>query len=163
MASGRQRSPDGSTVVIIGGGIIGLSTAYFLSRARNSGRSITIVDNASILYAGASGKANGILGDYGFEPEAESLGKLSWELHQQLASQNRGRDTWGYRDVMIYGLHRVASSDTSALRSTHPPSALPTWCRDFENHARVLIPSHEHAARMLVSPASHQLPAADYR
>lgn len=150
MAGGKQKGLGRSPVVIIGGGIIGLSTAYYLSLARKSGRSITIVDNASILFAGASGKANGILGDYGFEPEAESLGQLSWDLHQQLASVHKGRAGWGYRDVIICNLHRAASDDSKVgLGST----LLPTWCRDLERHASTLLSDLEHAARMSVFPA----------
>lgn len=164
MLGERQKSSGHSPVTIIGGGIIGLSTAYYLSRARKSGLSITIVDNASILFAGASGKANGILGDYGFEPEAESLGTLSWELHQQLASVHRGQASWGYRDVMIYGLHGAASSDASelGLGSTHPLSPLPAWCRKMEKYASTLVSDHEHAARMLVLLTVRDLSEADY-
>ena len=152
MAARRQKSPDSSAVVIIGGGIIGFSTAYYLSSIRKNGRSITVVDNASLLYAGASGKANGILGDYGFKPEAEPLGKLSWELHRQLASQHRGRAAWGYRGVMEHRLHYAASLDALevALTSTHPPSPLPTWCRNLKDYASVSTPNNEHAARVLV-------------
>ncbi len=142
MAGGRQDSSGRSPVVIVGGGIIGLSTAYYLSQARKSGRSITIVDSAARLFAGASGKANGILGDYGFEREAEPLGKLSWELHQQLASVHRGQAVWSYRDVMIYDM-RHAAPDGSALLAP-----LPAWFKDLERHASTLLPDHEHAARM---------------
>ena len=164
MAARRQKSPDGSAVVIVGGGIIGLSTAYYLSKIRNSGRSITLVDNASILHAGASGKANGILGDYGFKPEAEALGKLSWELHRQLASQYRGRSAWGYRDVMEHGLHCAASSDAPevASTSTHPPSPLPKWCRNLEDCASVSTSNCEHAARVSVKFTVRWFSVADY-
>ena len=152
MAARMQKSPEGSAVIIVGCGIIGLSTAYWLSRNRKNARSITIVDNASVLCAGASGKANGILGDYGFKPEAELFGKLSWKLHQQLASQHNGRAAWGYRDVMEYGVHNAASSDTleAMLTSTHSPSRLPTWCRNLEDHASVSTSNSEHAARVSV-------------
>ena len=150
MAGGKQKSRDGSTVVIIGGGIIGLCTAYSLSKGRKWGGSITIVDNASVLCAGASAKANGILGDYGFKPEAESLGTLSWELHQQLASRHGGPTAWGYRDVMIYDLHRATSSNASEvpLASTHPPSALPMWCSHLKDQASVSTSNNDHAARV---------------
>lgn len=164
IAGGRQKSPSRSPVVVIGGGIIGLSTAYYLSLARTSGRSITVVDKASVLFAGASGKANGILGDYGFEPEAETLGKLSWELHQQLASVHGGWAGWGYRDVMIYSLHHAAS-DASRIRldPTQPPSPLPAWCRDLEGHASTMLSDLEHAARMSVFPTPHEPSEADTR
>lgn len=152
MSARKEKSPDGSAVVIVGAGIIGLSTAYYLSSIRKSGRSITIVDNASILYAGASGKANGILGDYGFKPEADLLGKLSWTLHRQLASQHSGQVAWGYSDVIEHKLHYAASSDAPGvvLTSKHPPSPLPTWCRNLEDHASVSTSSDEHAARVSV-------------
>lgn len=163
MTGDKKRSSGVPPVVIIGCGIIGLSTAYYLSLA-SSGRSITIVDNSSKLFTGASGKANGILGDYGFEPEAESLAKLSWELHQQLASMHRGRTAWGYRDVMIYDLHREASSDPSEVvkGSRHPQPPFPSWCKTVEEYASTLIPKNKHAARMQVSPTVHQFPNADY-
>ena len=146
-------------MVIIGGGIIGLSTAYELSLARGCGRSITIVDNAPTLLAGASGKANGILGDYGFEPEAESLGKFSWELHRHLARVHGGPAGWGYRGVKIYDLHSAASSDSSevGLGSTRSLSPLPVWCMSLERHGRTLVSDHEHAARMSVFPTARKL------
>ena len=147
MTGRRQKSPHSSAVVIVGGGIIGLSTAYFLSRARKSGRSITIVDKASNLYAGASGQANGILGDYGFKPEAESLGKLSWKLHRQLASQHRDGTAWGYREVIVYKLCSAAALDDPEV-ATHPPSRLPTWCRNSEEYASVSMSNNDHAARV---------------
>lgn len=150
-------------MVVIGGGIIGLSTAYYLSLARKSGRSITIVDSASILFAGASGKANGILGDYGFEPEVESLGKLSWELHRQLTSIHRGDAGWGYRETMIYDLHHAASDASKAgLGSTHLASPLPAWCWDLESHASTKLSDFEHAARMSVFITVRERSEADW-
>ena len=165
MTGARHKNRGHSPVVIIGGGIVGMSTAYYLALARKDGHSIIIVDNAAVLFAGASGKANGILGDYGFKPEAESLGKLSWELHQHLASRNNGRAGWGYRDVMIYDLDHAASSDASKfpLSSAQPPSPLPAWCMDMRRHSSTLKPDHEHAARMLVSSTVRQFSEADYR
>lgn len=44
-------------VVVIGGGIVGSSTAYFLKKR---GANVTIVEGSSIA-AGASGKAGGLL------------------------------------------------------------------------------------------------------
>lgn len=82
MAHSKGESPNHSAVVIIADGIVDLSTVYFLSKDRGSGVSITVLNKASILGAEASGKANGILGYYGFQPEAESFDNLSWKLHQ---------------------------------------------------------------------------------
>ncbi len=155
-----QKISEHSPVVVVGGGIIGLSTAYYLSLARKSGRSITVLDSASVLFAGASGKANGMLGDYGFKPEADSLGKLSWNLHRQLARMHKGRAVWGYREVMVYKLQRPTYSNASegVLGSMYPVAPLPTWYRDLGRHASILVSSHEHAARMLVSPMPAKYP-----
>lgn len=52
MAESSQRH-----VVVIGGGIVGSSTAYYL---RKRGADVTILEGSSIA-AGASGKAGGLL------------------------------------------------------------------------------------------------------
>ena len=156
MAGRHQEDSDGSPVVIIGGGIIGLSTAYYHSLLGGNRSSITIVESADTLFAGASGQANGILGDYDFPPEVESLGKFSWKLHQQLADNYGGRARWGYRDVVVYKTSDRVSLDASNLASDpeDPPTSLPAWCKNIERHASTSTSGKEHAARMLVLPRS---------
>ena len=68
------------STIIIGGGIIGFSTAYYLASLANllnNPHCISVVDSSPAVFVAASGGATGILGDYGFEPEAEALGVLS--------------------------------------------------------------------------------------
>ena len=156
MAGRVQEDSDGSPVVIIGGGIIGLSTAYYHSLLGGNRSSITIVESADSLFAGASGQANGILGNYGFPRGAESLGKLSWKLHQQLANKYGGRGRWGYRDVVVYETNNRVSFDASKLApgSEDPPTSLPAWCKNIERHSNTSLSDKEHAARMLVLPLS---------
>ena len=156
MAGRDQEDSDGSPVVIIGGGIIGLSTAYYHSLLRGNRSTITIVESADTLFAGASGQANGILGNYDFPPGAESLGKLSWKLHQQLANKHGGRARWGYRDVVVYKTNNRVSLDAPKLASgsENPPTSLPAWCKNIERHASTSLSGREHAARMLVFPLS---------
>ena len=50
---------DNKKVVIIGGGIVGISTAFYLNKA-NANLNITIIDSTG-PYAGASGKAGGFI------------------------------------------------------------------------------------------------------
>ena len=156
MADRDQEDSIGSPVVIIGGGIIGLTTAYYHSLLGGNRYSITIVESADTLFAGASGQANGILGNYDFPPEVESLGQLSWKLHQQLANKHGGRARWGYRDVVVYKTNKQVSSDASNLASysEDPPTSLPAWCKKIERHASTSLSGSEHAARMLVLPPS---------
>lgn len=50
-----------SHIIILGGGILGLSTVYFLSLNPQADKQITVIDSASSLFHGASGVATGIL------------------------------------------------------------------------------------------------------
>ena len=78
-SDGMSSSPE--PIVILGGGIIGFATAYYLATSQGDGRDITIIDNSPILFEGASGQANGILHAYGFDPALTPLANLSYDLH----------------------------------------------------------------------------------
>nr|POF17533.1 putative oxidoreductase c1f5.03c [Quercus suber] len=85
-------------IVIIGGGIIGCSSAYFLSRHSSydpARHSITLLE-ASKIAGGASGKAGGLLALWAYP---SSIVPLSYRLHQQLAEEHGGATRWGYRAV----------------------------------------------------------------
>lgn len=94
-APAEKPSEDRDTTVIPGGGIIGLSTAYYLIKDQRelSGPvpNIIILDSASELFAGASGGSTGIVGDYTFKSEVAELGTLSWELLKGLNEEFGGR------------------------------------------------------------------------
>ena len=84
--------------VILGGGIIGLSTAYYLSKSEHHSRDapIKIIDPAPQLLAGASGNAGGFLASDWFSASVAPLGQLSFDLHEQLARENNGNSRWSY-------------------------------------------------------------------
>lgn len=85
-------------IVIIGGGIIGCTSAYYLTRHPSfdpSKHTITLLEASSIA-GGASGKAGGLLGLWAYP---SSLVPLSYRLHQELAQAHGGADRWGYRAV----------------------------------------------------------------
>lgn len=85
------------TTIILGGGIIGLSTAYYLAKSSPAKQAaIKILDPAPRLLASASGFAGGFLAPDWFSPGVAPLGALSFDLHRQLADQNQGRRRWGY-------------------------------------------------------------------
>ncbi|KAI5305577.1 hypothetical protein KEM56_004002 [Ascosphaera pollenicola] len=92
-SSGQERQ-----IVIIGGGIIGCSTAYFLTRHPSYDPSLhkIVVIEASDIAAGASGKAGGLLALWAYP---QCIVPLSFKLHAELAKEHNGKEKWGYRTV----------------------------------------------------------------
>jgi glycine/D-amino acid oxidase-like deaminating enzyme len=98
------------TTIILGAGIIGLSTAYYLSLSSPSAH-IHLIDPRpqESLHTAASAFAGGLLAKSWFPPALASLGSLSFDLHKQLAVQNDGREKWGY--VSVQGVSFVEGED----------------------------------------------------
>ncbi|KAF7930408.1 uncharacterized protein EAE98_004808 [Botrytis deweyae] len=84
-----------SNTVILGTGIIGLSTAYYLSLSQDPS-TIQLVDPSPTLFSSASGYAAGFLSRDWFCDESSDLGLLSFEEHKKLAEENSGAEKWGY-------------------------------------------------------------------
>ncbi|KAF4446130.1 hypothetical protein F53441_10193 [Fusarium austroafricanum] len=84
-----------ASTVIVGSGIIGIATAYYLSK-HQPGSSIHLVDSSTTLFASASGYAGGFLARDWFHQDLASLGALSFNEHENLAEQFNGRENWLY-------------------------------------------------------------------
>lgn len=84
--------------IILGSGIIGASTAYYLSLSSppTKAEPIHIVEPSPTLFASASGFAGGFLAKDWFSSASASLGALSFAEHKRLAEENDGARTWGY-------------------------------------------------------------------
>jgi glycine/D-amino acid oxidase-like deaminating enzyme len=91
------------SVVILGGGIIGLSIAYYTSLAQPD-RKIIIVDSEKSLFLSASGFSGGYVVRDWFSPNVLPLSELSYRLHRELAESNDGRNGWGYSESNAYSL-----------------------------------------------------------
>ena len=102
-------------VVIVGGGIIGASIAYYMSR-RSDCPKVTLLESSKTLAPGASGKAGGFLALDWHGTSTASLAALSFELHRELAEKENGAERWGYRCVETHQL----SLDTSR-KARHRP------------------------------------------
>ncbi|CBX96813.1 hypothetical protein IAQ61_008237 [Plenodomus lingam] len=97
----------GRNIVIIGGGIIGCTTAYFLShhpRFNPQSDTITLLE-ATKIAGGASGKAGGLLGLWAYP---SCIVPLSYRLHQELAERHNGAERWGYRAIHCGQIDAVA-------------------------------------------------------
>lgn len=130
-----------ASTVIIGSGIIGLSTAYYLAE-HQPGSSIHLVDASPELFASASGLAGGFLAKDWFHPTVASLGELSFEEHRRLAGRQGGREKWGYaksvslnyepRGKQTEGTSRVGLVDE---RRDEKDGGVPKWLRRVEGDA----------------------------
>ncbi|RYP20621.1 hypothetical protein DL765_002692 [Monosporascus sp. GIB2] len=114
-------------IIIIGGGVIGCTTAYYLTRHPSFNpliHHITLLEATSIA-AAASGKAGGLLGLWAYP---ECIVPLSYRLHSELAAEHGGAERWGYRRLdcgQISAVVRKADLDsTSTPRKAK--SATPT-------------------------------------
>ncbi|SCO36889.1 related to FAD dependent oxidoreductase superfamily [Fusarium fujikuroi] len=103
-----------ASTVIVGGGIIGIATAYYLSE-HQPGSSIHLVDSSATLFASASGYAGGFLARDWFHQDLASLGELSFDEHEKLAKEFNGREKWLYAKsvTLNYELPRRKPKDST--------------------------------------------------
>jgi len=99
----RQSNPSPGPrkkIVIVGGGIIGCTTAYYLSHHPSFRRGIdeiTILEASTTGVAqGASGKAAGLIAKWAYPTE---LVDISFPEHARLAELHNGAERWGWRYV----------------------------------------------------------------
>lgn len=127
------------TVIILGGGIIALSTAYYASLS--SSEEIHIIESNSTFFECASGRAAGFLARDWFSSSVAGLGELSFVLHQRLAEEHDGATSWGYsgstgistsqsgsktrgEDWLFEGTTRAQAASSLAIQATN---AGPAW------------------------------------
>lgn len=97
-------------IVIVGGGIVGVTTAYYLAKSAKQGRNvrITLLEGSEIA-AGSSGHAGGLLSS-DLLGNGHALSELSFELHKRLALEHGG-DVWGYRAVETVSIEADCSKN----------------------------------------------------
>lgn len=133
-------------VVILGGGIIGLSTAYYLATQSPSDgderSDIHIVESSTTLFASASGHAAGFLAKDWFSPAVSPLGEFSYDLHKQLAEQWGGKERWGWSESAGWSLDRPNDEETGkngdpAVASNEPKTDL-DWLMNGTSRTTVI-------------------------
>lgn len=103
IASGRHKAKK--HIVIVGAGIIGVCTAYYLVKNPKFDphmMHISLVEGKRVA-GGASGRAGGLLALWAFP---QQLAPLSFQLHQELSDTYGGENEWDYRrltTVMLEG------------------------------------------------------------
>jgi glycine/D-amino acid oxidase-like deaminating enzyme len=113
-----DEAPSGEAVtrvIICGGGVIGASIAYFLSRR---GVKPIVVERTGIACA-ASGKSGGFLARHWCDgTPLQQLARHSFDLHAELAEH--GSEDWGYRRVTTYGGVGAATAHTRGGTTPNP-------------------------------------------
>lgn len=136
--------------VVLGAGIIGVSTAYYLTK-HQPGNTIHLVEPSPELFASASGYAGGFLARDWFGTGVASLAALSFEEHKRLAELHDGASKWGYsrstslsytaasqirgkksqrgEDWLRYGTSRADAASGLASDGLDGRNGLPPWLR----------------------------------
>ncbi|CAN7002645.1 unnamed protein product [Brassica rapa subsp. trilocularis] len=110
--------PMAKRVVVCGGGVIGVCTAYFLAK---KGVSVTIVEQSAVACA-ASGKAGGFLAfDWCDGSPVGSLARASFDLHRSLSEELNGVESYGYRPLTTLSVTVTESKPVSGALG------LPDW------------------------------------
>ncbi|CAL1380743.1 unnamed protein product [Linum trigynum] len=117
--------PDSNRrVVVCGGGVIGVCTAYFLAK---KGVSVTLIEKSSIACA-ASGKAGGFLAlDWCDGGPVGPLARASFNLHRTLAQELDGAQSYGYRPLTTLSLTVAESESDNPPESSSGEKKIPNW------------------------------------
>ncbi|KGO72764.1 FAD dependent oxidoreductase [Penicillium italicum] len=155
---------DQDITVILGAGVIGLSTAYYLALSLKengtcslpSRPKVIVVEPSHGICPGASGGATGGLGDFGFSEAVSPLGEFSYGLHKELASAYQGRKNWSFRDQNVF---RVTPKNFKGdllppdSWAPVPPletnlSSLPDWIKTSDHWSVQLLAPVPHSSHI---------------
>jgi glycine/D-amino acid oxidase-like deaminating enzyme len=124
-------------IVIIGGGIIGVCTAYYLlTHARSPGPEVKVTLVETYVVAGcASGKAGGFIPLDWHGPATASLGRLSWNSFADLAREYDEAQKWVSRPMGAVG-YAVLSAKATKNKSSELGLELETSPKVEESEMR---------------------------
>ena len=96
---------ENTTTVIIGAGVVGLCTAYHLSKAIDKKRhKVIVIEAASQVFAATSSTNTGILSYTGFQEELLPLAQYSYDLWEDLGKDTDFRTSCGYKENANFAL-----------------------------------------------------------
>ncbi|KAJ2478680.1 hypothetical protein EV174_004238 [Coemansia sp. RSA 2320] len=128
------------TIVIIGAGIIGVSTAYFTAKRLAEKYPADKRPRLVLLEqcepgCSASGKSGGFLARHWSDgTDTEQLARFSYDLHAQLASEHDGAEKWGYRMLNTFcaEIDRIPVTPSKQHKSTHHRSEAESMVTSIE-------------------------------
>jgi glycine/D-amino acid oxidase-like deaminating enzyme len=157
--------PETQSTVILGAGIMGCATAYYLAESGNTRPdTIHLVEASPELFASASGKAAGFVASDWFGPPTASLGALSFRLHQELADKHDGPKNWAYSRSTGTSLMEGSSShsgqgedwlaeggsraDVASMHEYHSDGRGPAWLRRKQGDSVEMLSEHGGVAQV---------------
>lgn len=115
-----------SEIVVIGGGIIGVCTAYYLLKSTDvpANARVTLIENTAIA-CGASGKAAGFIasGPDWHDSANKDLARLSFEAFAQLSEEFGGEVNYGWRRCSAVGIKVGTGQDEMSSYRQLPQSS----------------------------------------
>lgn len=148
---------DMEPTVILGGGIIGLSTAYYLAldtcEDDNKNAVIVVIDPFSKICARASGQNEGVIGEFGVNNKIALLAKLVYDLHARIAAKNNGREKFGYSTLKIHALFSNGYNPSNPrlpfpVQEEESISKLPEWLNMPSNWQTGLLNNGTRSKRL---------------
>ena len=94
------------TTIIVGGGVVGLSIAYWQSRMNNKQREIVVLEARSECFQGASGHNSGLVSCHWFSGGLRQLADHSFSIYQELAREKpEFKHTCDYHENSLFQAH----------------------------------------------------------
>jgi len=120
-------------IVICGGGVIGCTAAYFLSKIGGDQVEIIVIEKTEIA-AAASGKAGGFLASDWCDNSTDLtyICSASFKVHEELAEELDGATNYEYRKLNTYNME-IEAKIAKEQRSVHPDSCLEASEREWLN------------------------------
>ena len=158
--------------VIVGAGIIGCSTAFYLTQppSTTDPTSIRLIEASPKLFASASGYGAGFLARDWFSDLVAPLGALSFDLHKELAAKHNGAEKWGYSRSTGTSLVQVkgkrgdewlrqgtSRAETAGSHEFHQGYG-PAWLKRSKNGKVEIISQDDSTAQVFVSPFTNATP-----
>jgi glycine/D-amino acid oxidase-like deaminating enzyme len=131
--------------VIVGAGVIGLSTALHLAK-ESQAMKVIVVDAAPEVFAQTSRTNTGTLSFHWFEDDLRRLGEYSYGLWEELSKDQTFKKECGFRDHSVFNISQGIGNSSRKL---------PSWFPIQEGWRVTMEPEDGRAASMWVQQSRH--------